>query len=802
MTTQQSLQQLASGALPNLSSGDSMQPSWSRSLNELAAANKSFLGNNPQQLTSSAQLLLGDRTDFGSLVANLETTPTAPLTQDAFQSLDASRRQQRDSAIERILQRERENTNKQLEKQLEQQLEDDWKREREWWLKELVGSRNLVDASNSLGIRQADRKLEATFQSVSGPSHSSFITEAVKQPLDAVAVQKHLQLLRSITATTNLQDVIAGYQNMTRSDSTGYAIAWQLFGNMIPNLSSPFHGALGSLLHFCKQYQDVIKNRVASANLAGQNVVTDRNYGTGMGGTMATYVKLEYGADASTWHILYYCLRCGDFGAAKTVLEVARANHDHFPEQDVIQNVVYQIAQRQAQASCIWEMGTPTVSPNDRALIVDLHNKAQNLESKNIFKIGVLALLSGQNLPDGSYSTIEDYLFGHLWLALQQEDPTSQIKLIGKSIKKYGPEYFQADSSGGWGYALPLLASQQFKTALVYLAEAGGSAGLLQATHLGLVLASKGLSIIDLGEQEGSSPCLLTALLIKYASLLEVDSNSGPSAALEYLLKIPKKDKARHEIASLIVRQSHLVDQFGGILTQEGARRNALLDKYMGRDEASLVLAESADMFKRQHHDRTKAELAAKLFMLSGRYGALLVLLNELISPTDDGNPEKLFWSQQSQLFHSTYLTSRTLVVESLEREGNLGLIQVNQQLTAMRSFFDIIRGGRLQEAFQIVSSLNLLPLAQDQMNEKESRYKNLDPSLKAAMPSLICGTMECLFGTHRKIKSESRGINDTVEERLRELQMMARFIYVFAGLVNMPSSTKDFIQQKRNHML
>lgn len=101
-----------------------------------------------------------------------------------------------------------------------------------------------------------------------------------------------------------------------------------------------------------------------------------------------------------------------------------------------------------------------------------------------------------------------------------------------------------------------------------------------------------------------------------------------------------------------------------------------------------------------------------------------------------------------------------------------------------------------------VIEARNLLPLTQDQMNERESRYKGLDPSLKAAMPSLICGTMECLFGMHRKIKSESRGINITVEERLRELQMMARFIYVFAGLVNMPSSKKDFIQQKRNHML
>jgi hypothetical protein len=335
-------------------------------------------------------------------------------------------------------------------------------------------------------------------------------------------------------------------------------------------------------------------------------------------------------------------LRCGDLVAAKTVLDVAVAAHDDFPEQAVIRNVVLQISQRQAQASCIWEMGTPAVAPKDRDLIVDLHDKTQNLEPKNVFKIGVLALLSGQSLSDTSYSTIEDYLFGHLWLALQQEDPTNQIELIGKSIKKYGPDYFQAEDSGGWGYALPLMAAQQFKTALSFLAEAGGSTGLLQATHLGLIFAMKGVTVTDLGPHKGSSGCLVTALLVKYAALLEVNASAGPMAALEYLLKIPKKDKARHEIASLIVRQHHLIDQFGGVLTEEGARRNSILDQYLSREEASLILAESADIFKRQSHDRSKAELAAKLFMLASRYGSLLCLLNDLISPTDDDNQEKL----------------------------------------------------------------------------------------------------------------------------------------------------------------
>jgi hypothetical protein len=122
--------------------------------------------------------------------------------------------------------------------------------------------------------------------------------------------------------------------------------------------------------------------------------------------------------------------------------------------------------------------------------------------------------------------------------------------------------------------------------------------------------------------------------------------------------------------------------------------------------------------------------------------------------------------------------------------------------LTKSRLFFEHIRKARFQEAFSVVRDLGLLPFVQSEINEKESQYKDLDPMLRAAFPPLICGTMECLFGMHRLLKSESSGRNDTVEQRLKELQLMARFIYIFSGLTDMPVSTKEYIHQKRNHML
>lgn len=311
MSTQQSLEELASGSLPTFGGVDSLQPSWSRSLHEIEAANKSFLGGNLPQPTASAQVLLGNRTDFGGLVATLESSRNqAPKSTEAFASIEDTRRKHRDGAIERILQKEREQTQRTLEKALERQLEEDWTRERDWWMKELVGSRNLVDASNSLAIRKADRQVEASFQSISGPTHN-LITDAYLAPgtgpLEPKMVQDHLRLVRSVTATANIADVLSEFQRISSSDTSGYLIAWQLFSTMIPNLSSPFSGALGSLIHFCKQYKTVMKNRVASANLAGQNVTTAKNYGTGMGGTIAAFVKLDFGANASIWHILYYC---------------------------------------------------------------------------------------------------------------------------------------------------------------------------------------------------------------------------------------------------------------------------------------------------------------------------------------------------------------------------------------------------------------------------------------------------------------------------------------------------------------
>jgi hypothetical protein len=307
MTSHGDFQELASGSLSTLGA-DPLQPSWSRSLQELMAANQALIGGNHQQPTAAAQLLLGDRSDFGTLAASLEV-PEQPKT-EAFASVEETCRKHRDGIIERILKKEREQTQSTLEKALERQLEEDWGREREWWMKEIVGSRNLVDASNSLVLRQATPQLGSNLQALPGPSHS-FLADAYttsSHPLDLRMVKDHLELVKSLSPLSmDLSEVFSKFQKLSATGSNGYSTAWQLLASIVPNLSSPINGALGSLIHFCRQYQTVITNRVASASLAGQDLSTARGYGTGMAGTVAAYVKLEFGSNASIWHILYFC---------------------------------------------------------------------------------------------------------------------------------------------------------------------------------------------------------------------------------------------------------------------------------------------------------------------------------------------------------------------------------------------------------------------------------------------------------------------------------------------------------------
>ena len=299
------LSELASGSLPLLEVGGPTHPSWSRSLSELKAANEAILGGQQALPSSAAQSILGEPTDFGRLAASLETPKQ--VTQEAFVSIEATLRQHRDNILDRILQKEREQTRQITQQLVEKQLEEDWKREREWWIKEIVGTRTLGGSANHLLLPQSGALSHSFRGTVPYRGHSG---DSISAQMDDRSVQAHLEVTKTIDSSSLLSTVIPKYINLSTSGSaqdSGYTTAWQLLSCMLTQPYSPIDAALGALVHFCKQFQNLISNHVRSASLAGVDVSPPQTYGSGFVGTVASYVKLEFGAKASIWHIIYLC---------------------------------------------------------------------------------------------------------------------------------------------------------------------------------------------------------------------------------------------------------------------------------------------------------------------------------------------------------------------------------------------------------------------------------------------------------------------------------------------------------------
>jgi hypothetical protein len=299
---------LASGSLPALGVGGA-QSSWSRSLNELKAVNEAFLGGRPQQPTAGANSLLGDPPEFGRLAASLKP----PKVQETETSLSVEQMllQHRNGIMEGILQKERERTRRKSEALVARQLQEDWENEKACWLKETVGARTLGGSGNVIMPLQLESNSSSYPQLTAGPSQYRDVAmggPSLSTLRDGL-VQEHLAIVKSISGSSSIPDLVSKLQKRQASSSAQescYSDACQLLSCMIPRYTSAIDGALGALVHFCKQFQSLVTNRVRMASLAGQDVSTPQNYGSGMANTVAAYVKLEFGATASVWYVLYF----------------------------------------------------------------------------------------------------------------------------------------------------------------------------------------------------------------------------------------------------------------------------------------------------------------------------------------------------------------------------------------------------------------------------------------------------------------------------------------------------------------
>jgi hypothetical protein len=499
-------------------------------------------------------------------------------------------------------------------------------------LLQLIGPSNSQQQQNSGGPSAAGRLEYRPGQSQQGqkldPAMAQAHCKVLQELMPATKDQRRPaplsnvieQLSRIVSETTDprlqqqrLRPGTSPHQQrpLNQAAQMGYASSLQLLAELVSTSSNsgPVDQASAALTHLCKQFQAHVTSTVREAQLAGQDSGATQQavYKSGMANQCSTYTKIKLGMTISEqqqpWAVVYYCLRCGDAVAAA---EVMQSQHSTAGATDApVQRILSAMAHTQRDADCIWEVPFPRLAPTDRRAVSDLLESAKHHESPDIHQIGVYSLLSSTGQPVTSetvigFKAIEDYLTGSLWKALLQASPVDELVKLGKMIlEDFGPNYFGDPSTGGWSFALPLLVTQQYQKALTYLADAGGPMGLLQATHIGLILSSAGIIIRNLRPNDSSATpdgSLQSSLLVAYSNLLFSDpGNLGSLAAIEYLVRIPIPKRAHKEVARMIAKTVD-IEKLAGTLNAEGMRQGCVIEQYFDSAEISTILGETASI--------------------------------------------------------------------------------------------------------------------------------------------------------------------------------------------------------------
>jgi Nup93/Nic96 len=715
------------------------------------------------------------------------------------ESLDALVDRYERNALSVLLQRYTDETRQRTTQAVEAQMQSLWERERAVCLKEVVGSHSL-EGLGSVAFADPASKVQGLNESshvalmAATPFGTEYEENCISMKLDPALVQAHWEVVRGI-GKLNTSEVIAQLErvasdslerNQLSSSMMGYVSVWHLISNLAVAPPFPFDQAKAALSHFCKQFQVTLTNRVRRASLAGQD--TTSSYSNDLAAQCEAFSRLTTG-NTDPWTVGFFCLRCGDASAALQVLTSI--------SEPSVHRMLSSMTQMQGNMACIWDQSTIPLRLNSadrRAVRTLLDDNFPTDRPSNLFKKAVLSLLAANSSWPFSFEeteglkTVEDFLMGSLWIAVLQANPFEHLIELGETVMKFGSSHFQDPLSGGWAFALPLLATQLSQKALMWLAEIGGPYGLLQATHIGLVMSFAGIPIRNIGHGDSVADTTLSTLLVAYAKSILIEH--GPLVALDYLMQIPNKVRLSKEVAMLIATTSE-VDKLIGTLNAEGMRHNGAIANYCSEDEVSMILVEAAGLLSAFSHNQQNAGSAVMCLMLAYRYDDALSMMNSLLSPPYKTSEDRPFWLSQIASFHAQYINKRTNVLDVLEQTGKTSLIRTSLILMDLNHFFDrLSNGNQGAECLSIAQNTKLLPSSLADCHLKQAEYRDLDPLLQDAVPFLLLGVMEILRDDYRVLKREMhRDASGVTRGRLAELKEKAKHYTTFASSIGIESN-------------
>uniref|UniRef100_A0A674ANC9 Nuclear pore complex protein Nup93 n=1 Tax=Salmo trutta TaxID=8032 RepID=A0A674ANC9_SALTR len=469
------------------------------------------------------------------------------------------------------------------------------------------------------------------------------------------------------------------------------------------------------------------------------------------------------------WALIYYCLRCGDLGAAMQV--VNRAQHQLGDFKTWFQEYMNSPDRRLAPAT-------------ENKL--RLHYRRVLRNSADPYKRAVYCLIGKCDIAD-NHGEVADKTEDYLWLKLNQvcfdddgssapQDRLTLPQLQKQLLEDYGESHFSAIQQP-FLYFQVLFLTAQFEAAVAFLfrVERLRSHAVhvaLVLYELGLLLKSSGQSAQLLSQEAGDPPMVrrlnFIRLLMLYTRKFE---STDPREALQYFYFLRNEKNSQGEnmfmcCVSELVIESREFDMLLGRLEKDGSRKPGVIDKFAGDTRAIITKvaleAENKGLF----------EEAVKLYELAKNPDKVLELMNRLLSPviaqvgSTQSNKERL-------------KNTAVAIAERYRTQGVAGEKSVDSTfylLLDLMTFFDEYHVGHIDQAYDVMERLKLVPLSQDSVEERVAAFRNFSDEVRHNLSEVLLATMNILFMQYKRLKGATAGTPGRPQRSMEDRDSVRRW--------------------------
>uniref|UniRef100_A0A4W5QUW0 Nuclear pore complex protein Nup93 n=1 Tax=Hucho hucho TaxID=62062 RepID=A0A4W5QUW0_9TELE len=466
------------------------------------------------------------------------------------------------------------------------------------------------------------------------------------------------------------------------------------------------------------------------------------------------------------WALIYYCLRCGDLGAAMQV--VNRAQHQLGDFKTWFQEYMNSPDRRLAPAT-------------ENKL--RLHYRRVLRNCADPYKRAVYCLIGKCDIAD-NHGEVADKTEDYLWLKLNQvcfdddgssapQDRLTLAQLQKQLLEDYGESHFSA-SQQPFLYFQVLFLTAQFEAAVAFLFRVERLRS--HAVHVALVLyelqlllKSSGQSAQLLSQEAGDPPMVrrlnFIRLLMLYTRKFE---STDPREALQYFyfLRNEKNNQGENMFmccVSELVIESREFDMLLGRLEKDGSR-SKMIDKF----------AENKGLF----------EEAVRLYELAKNPDKVLELMNRLLSPV-------IAQVSAAQSNKERLKNTAVAIAERYRTQGIAGEKSADSTfylLLDLMTFFDEYHAGNIDRAYDVMERLKLVPLSQDSVEERVAAFRNFSDEVRHNLSEVLLATMNILFTQCKRLKGATAGTpgrpQRSIEDRDSQLRSQARALITFAGII------------------